>query len=328
MESAVAAKKTRTRKPVVKLEIIEPVSEPKKGGRKSKGAKIVTTVEKPDSQAAPLVNVILHLKCSTKDLNEYNNKLNQFMTDNYSYSPLVPPPLQTFNSQKIEQFSKYDENNESVKTYDAFPSKLCTVCNCTPETTDDADDKNISNKEINSKLRNLKIMLNKGISNDHKSACFWCTYDYDNPSCIIPKQVIDGVIHGYGAFCRPECAVAYLMREMMDDSTKFERYHLLNNIYGKIYNYNKNIKPAPNPYYTLEKYYGNMTIQEYRKMLKSDMLLMTVDKPLTRMLPEIHEETDETILNKTGTYKVKRQSEKVAGPSKNDIMKNAFGLSC
>jgi hypothetical protein len=31
------------------------------------------------------------------------------------------------------------------------------------------------------------------------------------------------------------------MEEHIDSSSKFERYHLLNNIYGKIYDYNKNI---------------------------------------------------------------------------------------
>ena len=53
----------------------------------------------------------------------------------------------------------------------------------------------------------------------------------------------------------------------------WERYALLNNIYGKVYNYETNIKPAPSPFYTLDKYYGNLTIQEYRKLLKNDTLL-------------------------------------------------------
>ena len=34
--------------------------------------------------------------------------------------------------------------------------------------------------------------------------------------------------------------------------------------------------------------YGNLTIQEYRKLLKSERLLLIVDKPLTRILPELH----------------------------------------
>lgn len=177
--------------------------------------------------------------------------------------------------------------------------------------------------------------------NDKKSACFWCTYDFDNQACFIPKYEMDGEICGYGSFCRPECAVAYLMKENIDDSTKFERYHLLNQIYSKVYDFKKNIKPAPNPYYLLEKFYGNLSIQEYRKLLKTEHMLLVIDKPLTRILPELHEDTDDFITgiygnsgkassasqSSGGVYKVKRQSEKQQGPTKTSIMRDKFGLA-
>ena len=98
------------------------------------------------------------------------------------------------------------------------------------------------------------------------------------------------------------------MNENVDTSTKFERYYLLNNIYGKIYNYNKNIKPAPCPYYLLNKFYGNLDIQEYRKLLENERLLLIVDKPLSQILPEIYEENEDflisaKIVSKSGTIK-------------------------
>jgi len=192
-------------------------------------------------------------------------------------------------------------------------------------------------KDINTKLKRLKIHLYKNHNYEKKSACFWCTYDYDNPTCYIPKYEMDDKIYGYGSFCRPECAVAYLMKENIDDSMKFERYHLLNQIYSKVYNFKKNIKPAPNPYYLLEKYYGNLTIQEYRKLLKTEHMLLVIDKPLTRILPELHEDNEDillntyasgnsnhTVQNNTGVYKVKRSSDKTAGPSKSSIIKDIF----
>ena len=192
-------------------------------------------------------------------------------------------------------------------------------------------------KDINAKLKRLKIHLYKNHNYEKKSACFWCTYDYDNPTCYIPKYEMDDKIYGYGSFCRPECAVAYLMKENIDDSMKFERYHLLNQIYSKIYDFKKNIKPAPNPYYLLEKYYGNLTIQEYRKLLKTEHMLLDIDKPLTRILPELHEDNEDillntyasgnsnhTVQNNTGVYKVKRSSDKAAGPSKSSIIKDIF----
>ena len=120
---------------------------------------------------------------------------------------------------------------------------------------------------------------------------FGAIYDFDNQSCYIPRYENNGDICGYGSFCRPECAVAYLMKENIDDSTKFERYNLLNSVYSKIYEYKNNIKPAPNPHYLLDKFYGNLNIQEYRKLLNSERMLMIIDSPLTRILPELHEDT-------------------------------------
>jgi hypothetical protein len=190
---------------------------------------------------------------------------------------------------------------------------------------------------INQKLKNLKIQLIKNKINDKKSACFWCSYEFDNPECYIPCYELDSTIGGYGSFCRPECAVAYLMKESIDDTTKFDRYNLLNQIYGKIYNYSKNIKPAPNPFYLLEKYYGNLTIEEYRKLLKSNHLLMIIEKPMTRVFPELHEENDNVFLsgnnhqfNTKGEneiqYKVKRSNDKKNDKSKLSIIHEHFGI--
>ena len=116
------------------------------------------------------------------------------------------------------------------------------------------------------------------------------------------------------------------MNENIDSSSKFERYQLLNNIYSKIYNYTKNIKPAPNPHYTLDKFYGNLSITEYRKSLQHDRLLFIVDKPLTRILPELHEDNDDLFLlnnnTNTTTLKIKK---KISHLSKNDVVSEKFG---
>ena len=87
----------------------------------------------------------------------------------------------------------------------------------------------------------------------------------------------------------------------------------------------------------LNKYYGNLTIQEYRALLRKERLFLVVDKPLTRVLPELHEDNEDFIMNiyggtasqttsKNGTYKVKRPSDKQKGPSKTTIIKENFGI--
>ena len=165
---------------------------------------------------------------------------------------------------------------------------------------------------------------------DKKSACFWCTHDFDNPPIYIPKYYLKNSYHVYGCFCSPECSVAYLMEEHLDSSSKFERYHLLNHIYAKIYDYKKNIKPAPNPYYMLDKYYGNLSIQEYRALLSNERLFLIVDKPLTRIMPELHQDNEEHIINSrkvipSNTQNTKKKLQRKV-QTKNTIVNEKFGM--
>jgi len=334
----------------ITITIEEPHHEPepvvKKRGRKPKGGKLI--LKQPEAMNTPAqpANIILHLKCSMQDLKEHDTIIKQLVTDPLIYNPSIPPNILTYTKEG-GAFSMY-ENSEVVSqdtgkdfAYSEFsmntPSIVPNVCqSCKSCMTEVAEEPDINIKDVNAKLKNLKIQLYKNVNPDKKSACFWCTYEYDNPSCYIPKYEMDGEVYGYGSFCRPECAAAHLMKENIDDSTKFERYHLLNQIYSKVYDYKKNIKPAPNPYFLLDKFYGNLTIQEYRKLLKTEHMMLVIDKPMTRILPELHEDNDEFILNiyggrnaqnnQGGVYKVKRQSEKQKGPSKNTIMKENFGF--
>ena len=377
-ESTVLKKKRGRRKKVIEPAMNDSVDPPqnievvieenvqtehvaKKRGRKPKGGKLILKQCEPNLQKNIITNVILHLKCSMSDLNEYTDKINKLVTDPLSYNPSVPPDIMTYDEsqygglkyEKIDYIVEETQNHKQVSLSNyayineqPVLNNICSNCKQASKNKEeqhqndndcnDDDNDDISMKDINSKLKRLKLQLYKNSMPDKKSACFWCTCEFDNPACYIPKYEMDEDIHGYGSFCRPECATAYLMKENIDDSTKFERYHLLNKIYSKIYDYKKNIKPAPNPYYLLDKFYGNLSIQEYRKLLKTEHMLLVIEKPMTRILPELHEDNEEIVLNvyggnnktqnTSGVYKVKRESEKQKGPSKTSIMRNKFGL--
>ena len=273
-EIVVPEKKKRGRKPknqVKQEEQVEPeVKVQKKRGRKPKGGKIISNVKSIDSDNYVKTNIVLHLKCSMDDLN------NALSDDNKE--------IQSYELNNNKSNLDFELLNKSI------PDQPETTC--IPISNNIASDNNYDNEDklINIKLKTLQKQLHTNNISDKKSACFWCTYDFDNPPVYIPKHKSNDNYHVYGCFCSPECSVSYLMNENIDSSEKFERYQLLNFIYGKIYNYTINIKPAPNPYYVLDKYYGNLSIQEYRKLLRNDRLLMIIDKPLTRILPELHEE--------------------------------------
>lgn len=315
---------------------------PKKRGRKPKGGKIISTPLELNEDNSILSNIILHLKCNLSDIENNNQNSTNLLSNPLSYQPNAPPDIMTYdNTINTHNFANYNTDQVSINDYayktieknSKHIAKCCEKCNSKLDSSDitNNEDLHISLKDINYKLKEIKLQLYKDSNPDKKSACFWCTYDYDNPSCYIPKFDLDGTTCGYGSFCRPECAAAYLMKENIDDSAKYERYQLLNKIYGKVYNYKKNIKPAPNPYYLLDKFFGNLSIQEFRKLLKSEHMLLVLEKPLTRVLPELHEDSDNSNINNslnnnTSGYKVKKQSEKQKGPSKVEIMKEKFGF--
>tara|TARA_B100001142_G_scaffold10551_1_gene10138 strand:- start:1233 stop:2264 length:1032 start_codon:yes stop_codon:yes gene_type:complete len=326
--------KKRGRKPKPKSN--EPKPPPKKRGRKPKGGKIMQkNNQKLNNNTKISHNVILHLKCSKNVLNKNTNILNPITNYNPEISNITSFTMNTNNKISHLNFQNFkNDNNQSIKQNNTIKH---TEKKCDNSKNCDNVKKNTSGvniKELWLKLDILKKKLKLNNVSDKKSSCFWCTYNFDNPAVYIPKKYVNNDYEVYGCFCSPECAVAYLKNENIDTSTLWERYCLLNNIYGKIYGYSKNIKPAPSPYYTLDKYYGNLSIQEYRKLLKNDKLLMIVDKPMTKILPELYEENNEipsvysNLLSKSNNnnnidYRLKRNK---VSHSKNEIMSSNFNF--
>lgn len=281
--------KKRGRKPKKKNPNEPPVVKvPKKRGRKPKGGKIIKKKDinkKKDKVEEP--NIVLHLKCKVSDLEKKN------LLTNTDYNPDIANP-EAFNildsnlySNVNDNFNKKEEVNEIIQSKTLIDNMLDTK---ESEPEDVTNDK-INMKEIWKKIAMLKNNLRHNNFPDKRSACHWCTCSFDNPCIYIPSKIKNNIYEVYGCFCSPECAVAFLLNEKLDISTIWERYSMLNNIYSKIYN--RNIKPAPNPLYTLNKFYGNLSIQEYRKLLNNDTLLMVVDKPMSKILPELYEENNE-----------------------------------
>lgn len=284
----------------------------KKRGRKPKGGKIIQQIVPVNIIKEDKPNIILHLKCSLKDI--HSNLTENSEIQSFIFQPINQLSFDIINGD-TNIFNKSENNNVKYEEID-YDDDTSSV-------------KENDTKEVWKKLKVLEHNLHINNISDKKSACFWCTYEFDNPPVYIPKHFIKDSYHVYGCFCSPECGTAYLMEENIDSSSKFERYHLINHIYSKIYDYKKNIKPAPNPYYMLEKYYGNLNIQEYRSLLRNERLFLVVDKPLTRILPELHEENDDFIINNkiipSNNYQLKRKLQKKQ--SKNNILSERFGLS-
>lgn len=327
IEPVVEKKKRGRKKQNIVLEVGEAVVEeivkppPKKRGRKPKGGKIIQQTIIVDDKINNEANVILHLKCSLNDINDNDTGINY--PNKYTYNPSVEN-IQNYHFDNLNSNNfLIDEPNNNNNT--VVPESILNSTNMNDiekhyessinnKSSSDENCHDISTKnDIWEKLNMLKVNLHNNNIYDKRSACFWCTHDFDNPPIFIPKNEFKNSYQVYGCFCSPECSVAHLMSEKIDSSIKFERYQLLNHIYGKIYNYTKNVKPAPDPHYVLDKFYGTLSIKEYRDLFKTDQLLIVVDKPLTHVFPELYEDNSDFILNQrtipsNSTFKLKRKT--------------------
>jgi hypothetical protein len=255
--------------------------------------------------------------------------MNNFNITDYNPNVLDPESYNINTNTKMYelQYEEIKQNTQSIQISNNTNNFITNIGKPTVK------ENTINTKEIWEKLNILKRNLRANNVSDKRSACFWCTYEFDNPAIHIPKQYNGDCLEVYGCFCSPECALAYLKNEQLDDSTKWERYALLNNVYSKIYDYNKNVKPAPNPHYTLDKYYGNLSIQQYRKLLNKERIYMVVDKPMTKILPELYEENNEipnvynnlldNKLSSVNNFRLKRSQIK---QSKSNALTNTFNL--
>lgn len=300
-------RKPRTKKADMKQKE-DVVHVPKKRGRKPKGGKIVKKDNVISIEENVVENqvIILHLKCKTSDLDNHDDDTN--INCNFTYDPHIIKEVKAYT--KSDEDSYYPYNVDTVYN---------VVSNDKSEEQKNNKDKNKDKKNISKKLKELEQMFNCN-KVDKKSSCFWCTCDFTSPAIYIPSLFFQNKYDVYGCFCSPECASSYLFRQNIDDNTKFERYQLLNYLYGKVYGYEKEIKFAPDPYHTLNKYYGNLTIQEYRQLLDYDRLILVIDKPVSKIYPEIHEDNNdfETV------YDNKLSLKKGPKTHKNDVLNSVF----
>ena len=136
--------KKRGRKPKKKTNLIEKPP-PKKRGRKPKGGKIIKKNEKiKTSTITQQPNIILHLKCSSKDL----ENVNTFSATNYTPNIADPQAYNIQNNTKMFdlQFEEINHKKKKPAFFKNLESKKDTQTN-----------DNTNMKEIWHKLNSLKV---------------------------------------------------------------------------------------------------------------------------------------------------------------------------
>jgi hypothetical protein len=141
-------------------------------------------------------------------------------------------------------------------------------------------------------------------------ACFWCCETFSGRPCVIPThvsqqkmadidkafsqhnpqtgqapskselhqddQIVQNVWDVYGNFCTPQCGMAYLLSEILDTHTRWERIALLNRLYVK--HINGRIYPAPSRE-SLQRFGGPITSQEFRSICENQSIRVDIHMP-------------------------------------------------
>lgn len=352
---------------------ISEINIPKKRGRKPKGGKIIETNNISEEVEVTLPNVIVHFKCKidnlleNTDLDNYVNDFSKYalvdiniisnketkLSSNIKYKKtndqVIPNDAMDYVKgndlgyayvDDTTTLEMADETNSTPHTENNINTSYLNVINHIHNHTTTYSENNIKSHdesesiEVNNKIREMEVNFHNNDLNGKRSACFWDTCPFDTPAFYIPKSIDNDNVRPYGCFCSLNCALAYLHNEEIDASTKFERRQLLFNLYSEVIGNKTFIKPSPNPRYTLDKYYGNLSIQQWRSLLAGDRMLLIVDKPLTPELPELHTETidrfmtmgsvnNNTEVAQYGKFKIRKAAPK---QSKGAIVAEKFGI--
>lgn len=236
----------------------------------------------------PKQNIILHLKCNKKDVEKvtflgdhvYKSTISNvcsFENDNLDFSVLNSTGDKASIRQEVYGTldTQLNHNNHCQQQHQQTDNDNCVMTSYT------------RSQLIENKLKKLNDSFQDNTYTHKKSKCFFCTESFYGAPVRIPKCRRGERYDVYGCFCSPECSVGYLFNDNLDDSEKWERYTLINKIYSPIFNYTKPIKPSPSPFYTLDTYFGNLSIDEYRHLHTSHNKLKVINKPLIHILPVI-----------------------------------------
>jgi hypothetical protein len=151
-----------------------PPPEAKKRGRKPKGGKLISKDTNEKDNAIIPTNVILHLKCSLKEIDDdvILNK-NNLIGDPLNYNACVPPNIKAYDHINDEnKFFELQNNISTEESINAYTSQKI-INNNNNNNNNSAGvcetDNDTNIKDINMKLKHLKISLYKNIMDENNN---------------------------------------------------------------------------------------------------------------------------------------------------------------
>lgn len=141
---------------------------------------------------------------------------------------------------------------------------------------------------LNSEM--LKSILDKtNYTTYGDAACFWCCHSFNWTQCVLPVSydAYKNIYTCEGNYCSPECALAYLYKEVTTESIKWNRHSLLRHLYSKLYTAT-DLSPAP-PRTLLRMFGGPLDIEQYRTYtMKTNDLISSELPPIRLIFPTMN----------------------------------------
>jgi hypothetical protein len=221
--------------------------------------------------------LIVHLPIQSKDvhMNDMPIMYNPAPpTDALPYDMNADNPfyegVEQFESQQSEQNMIITPNEESIQPT-KHDSKVIDTTTIVQET--EIDYYNIKSQLL---VQFKDSSEAKIIPQTSDVACFWCCHTFTNRPVVLPIRDTGEYLQVTGNFCSPECACAYLFDMRQDSHTRWEQLSLLYRIYGEACNGKIHPAPARN---VLKHFGGNLTIQEYRSLIRSHKVRVDIHLP-------------------------------------------------
>ena len=285
-------KKKRGRKPKSQMQPADPNAppvEPKPKKKRGRKPKQIFIMDQSDLKIDTDEQVILHLPINSKEKEEPQPTVPQpfdYSGDLYPVAGTSENPFQNntlsgddnnhlfLNIAKIVQPNPQEDVNDILEELNK-------------QRQQEINYSNTNNDKISYVfLDYLEYNFKQSWPSSTRINCLWCCEEFDHEPYGIPMKKDGDIFYMFGNFCSPQCAAAYIFDENDNTNELWERYSLLNFLYGSN---NDKINVAL-PRLALKKFGGPFTIEEWRKKSKCKTYKLIMP-PMVSIIPTLEEIT-------------------------------------
>lgn len=222
----------------------------------------------------------------------------QFHDQLFTYDPTPPGQYDAFNANVVDPFSAestyehaphtnqispFETQKKNEETFIEQPIIHFESQNISTQVAQQPSAQSVQPFQSRKEYGPTQLLAQFASSNSTKElpsetslACFWCCESFSGRPCIIPTHMAGQTWYVYGNFCTPQCCMAYLLSEILDSHTRWERIALLNRLYcaqtnGRIY-------PAPSRE-SLQRFGGPISIEDFREMCEKQRTRVDIHMP-------------------------------------------------